>query len=201
MELQCFKNINPEQSGNYQDCKNNECYFCKCHDNLNDSFYAEKIITVCFLCNMIISNKKNYINMCLLCYSENLTQQDIINKTRKYYNKHGTIPFPQQLDPDVKMINIPVYIFSQFENKKSFDHFLVFFTSHIQNHMENEIKNAFSVSKKKEPLSKYYECVDYEFTDEQLESAEQEKSKIQKNNFSCMIDAENLLNKKYSLVI
>jgi hypothetical protein len=138
--------------------------------------------------------------MCLLCYSEKLTQLDIINQTRKYYNKYGIIPFPQQLDSDAKMINIPVYIFSQFKNKNSFNNFVVFFTSNVQNYMENQIKNAFAVPKKKESLTKYYECDDYVFSNEQVKLIEEEKNRIQQENFSCMLTAENLFNKKYFYV-
>ena len=138
--------------------------------------------------------------MCLLGYSKKLSQLDVIKKTQEFYEENGTSPFPQQLDSDAKIINIPVYIFSQFENKKSFENFVVFFTSHVQNHIEDVVSNAFKISKKKEQIMKYYECCDYEFTDEQIELIKKETDNVRNNNFSSMKNAENILNQQYSTV-
>ena len=181
-----------------EDCKSDKCYFCDFDDTLTDTHYEDKLINVCYLCNILINNKKEYVNMCVLGHSEKLSQKEIVKKSREYYFENGSIPFPEQLDPDVKMVNLPVYIYSQFEDK--FNNFCVFFTANVQEHIENEITMAFKVSKRKNPIMKYYNFPDYIFTNEELKIVEKEKDKIKNKIFSKMKKMEDKFTEKYKYI-
>lgn len=152
-------------------CEETACNFCQCDKNLSDEYYEDKPIKTCFLCRIVMANKKEDVYRCLLVHSS-LSQLDIIKATRKYYEKHGTIPFPQQLDPGVQMANLPVYTFSKFPDKSKFENIVVYFTANVQDFMEDEIELQFKISKKKEPILKYYEIPKYYFSTEQQESIE-----------------------------
>src|SRR3989344_2749387 len=143
--------------------KTEVCYFCNTITNLEEAYFEDKIIDVCCLCYIIINNKKEQIDSCLLWFTSKLTQTLIIKKTRKYYEEHGCIPLPTELDPNMCLISLPVYIFSQFTNKDIYDDFCVFFTSKVQDKLDDQ----FNIGVKKLPVYKYFELPNYKFTDKE----------------------------------
>jgi hypothetical protein len=178
------------------------CYFCKSElgggDKLYNATHQEKTIKVCPLCDIIVNNKKKHIEMCLLCYSE-LSQKKIIKETRKYYDECGNIPLPREIDPDVSLISLPVYMFAQFEDKTQFENYRVFFTNKIKDELESSFAISFEETDGPD-LMQYYEMKEYTFSEEEVKLIKKELNNIKKNNFSIMEEKEEILRKRYQII-
>lgn len=194
MELTCIHNIDTTQK--FIKCRNIVCYFCHANVNLQEAYFEDKIVNVCCLCYIIVNHKKEDVDSCLLGFTSKLTQTLIIKKTREYYETNKCIPLPTELDSDSCLVNISVYLFSQFKNKDKLDDFCVFFTSKIQNKMSDE----FEISGKKIPIYKYFELSEHKFTDKENEIVKIEIDNIKKKNFSVMKNSEDEFNKKISSI-
>jgi hypothetical protein len=150
----------------------NVCKYCNQNVLLiNDS---------CILCDIVHNFKKEYTFSCLLGNSK-LSQKKIIEKTREFYNSHNRIPLPTELDPDVEIVNLSVYFFSQFQRKD----YQIFFTKGVEKHMELAVSRVF----KDKPKNKYtiedYYSIDniYEFEDDEQKQYDSEIKNIQKKIF------------------
>lgn len=162
---------------------NSMCEYCKYEVNLVD--YNNK--KICGLCNIIYNNKKEHVNMCLLGYST-LSQNEIVKKTQEYYIKNNKIPFPQIVDSDVKLVNIPVYLYSQFNNKQN--NFEIFFTDNVGCLIDNSLDRMLKSNRKKEPIIKYYELENYIFSNEEQEKINNELENVRKKNFGVLFEDE-----------
>lgn len=183
------------------------CYFCKAELGGNKSHkynynynavYQENTIKICPLCNIIVNNTKKHIEMCLLGYSE-LSQKKIIKETRKYYNENNNIPLPQEIDPDVKLIDLPVFMFAQFKDKTQFVNYRVFFTNKIKDELESDFAITFEETNGPD-LIQYYEMDEYTFPEEETKLMKEEINNIKKNNFSVMKEREEILRKRYLFI-
>lgn len=87
--------------------KSNKCQYCRLH-------YTKLYTKFCRLCNMIHNIKPYYINELILCYSD-LDQKIIIKKTTEFIKKYKRIPYPDDIDPQVKIAEDPLY---KYNNKK-----------------------------------------------------------------------------------
>ena len=75
---------------------------------------------LCRLCSMIATNdKKKYMDEIILCVSQ-LSQNEIICKTIEYIKKNNKIPYPNIIDPNVLLSNIPLYQYNKQKNIKIF---------------------------------------------------------------------------------
>ena len=73
----------------------------------------------CRLCNMIRNIKPYYINELILCSSK-YNQKTITRKTVEFILKHKRIPYPDEIDPRVKLVDIPLYRYNKKEKHKIF---------------------------------------------------------------------------------
>lgn len=62
----------------------------------------------CRLCNMVHNIKPYYINELILCYSK-YNQITIIKKTVEFILKYKRNPLPNEIDFNVKLVNLPLY--------------------------------------------------------------------------------------------
>lgn len=178
------------------------CYFCKAElGGGNKSYnvvFEEKPVKVCPLCNIIVGNKKKYIEMCLLGYST-LSQKKIIKDTHKYYNEKSNIPLPQEIDSDVGLINLPVYMFAQFKDKTQFKNYRVFFTNKIKDELESDFAISFEETDGPD-LMQYYELEEHVFSEEETELMKEEIKNIKKSNFFIMKEKEEILQERYFFI-
>ena len=106
-----------------------ECRSCK----LN---YKELQNNYCIFCNIVLNNKKSDIYNICIGYT-NLTQNDIIKNTYNNIILENKIPYPQNIDNKVILININPYIFREFilyiqkDEINIIDKFKLFFTNTI----------------------------------------------------------------------
>ena len=73
----------------------------------------------CRLCYMIHNLKPYYINELILCYSK-YDQITIIKKTVEFILKHKRVPSPDEIDSQVKLVDLPLYKYNNKENHKIF---------------------------------------------------------------------------------
>jgi hypothetical protein len=59
---------------------------------------------LCDLCTTINTDNKN-LRYRTIFIKSNLTQKEVIQNTITYYKKYGSIPSPNELDPNAKRIN------------------------------------------------------------------------------------------------
>jgi hypothetical protein len=157
-----------------------KCHICDCDANLYDECYFNENVKVCFLCRIVINNKKDDVYRCILVYSK-LTQVQVIKKTREFYQKNDRIPFPQEIDQDAKLFPLQVYLFSKLKNKELFPNIVIFFTSHVEDFMEDEVLSAFKPTKRKTTILKYYQIEEVKLTNEQLEFFESNRKQIRQS--------------------
>ena len=79
-----------------------------------NNFYTSCMYKVCtnkYLCGFCYAVK--YLNIVdtdtIEMYYSKLSQIEIINKTREYYNANNTVPLPKSIDPNVKQSPISLY--------------------------------------------------------------------------------------------
>lgn len=118
-----------------------KCYFCNNTKKLYKTYYNEKFVDACFLCNMIVNYKKEYLFFASIGKT-NMTQIDIINKTWKLYEKNKTIPLPKEIDDKVEFVKIPVYIYSEFKEIDKKDDYVLFFTNKVDKFISEEFDNC-----------------------------------------------------------
>jgi hypothetical protein len=182
--------------------KNNDCYFCKSKTNLNVTYLDDKIVNACYICHIIKNFDKEFSLNVILCNTE-LTQLEIIQKTRDFYNKNGYIPTPNEIDSKAKFIKIQPYIFSKFKNRENFEKYQVFFTNNISNMLLDDSDDVFDIKPKKNDkknLSDYFTIQKYEFSEKELEELNKEYGEIAKNNSNFVSEYEINLKKRYELL-
>ena len=87
--------------------KKNKCEYCGM--NVSNLIVIQNPVctTACELCATVIFYDRNNMYRTILLQS-NLSQKDVIVLTVNYYKKHGTIPLPCQLDPNVTRLDMSV---------------------------------------------------------------------------------------------
>ena len=184
----------------YPQKNSKECYFCQSNNQLFPSYYDNNIIDTCYLCNIIINYKKEYIFYGFLGYTE-MTQLEIIKKTWEIYNKEGNIPLPIEIDPDVKLVKIPIYLFSQFFDKYKFPYYCLFFTNKIENIMEDEITAAFNPSSgNKINILKYLDIPENKLSEKENKKVEKQISYIKEKDFKIMIEKQAILRERINKI-
>jgi hypothetical protein len=66
----------------------------------------------CRLCHMIKSVNIKYMNELILCRSD-LSQKDIVRETLQFILKNKKNPLPQEIDPQVKLSEYPLYKYNK----------------------------------------------------------------------------------------
>jgi hypothetical protein len=185
----------PENTENYVEINNKKCKFCEEKNKFINTFYNNEIFNCCPLCNVTVNFNKSYTFYCVLCYSE-LSQIDIIKKTKKIYKETGLIPFPKELDNNVKYINIPVYLYAKFENKNS--NFKLFFTNKVIDIINDETDDVFDIPKTKEKriLCDYINIDRYLFDEQQKIMYDTEIMEIKKKNYNLLYRAKTKFTNK-----
>jgi hypothetical protein len=128
MPIKCCKcsNITPLINNN-----NNLCYLCNIvnifnifnNNNFNENYFDE-----------------SYSHDIIICISKK-DQLQIINDTYSYLKKHSRMPYPQDIDQDVIILNYPVYIFYLIYNQLNkqditkFNCCKIFFTNTIDRNL------------------------------------------------------------------
>jgi hypothetical protein len=183
---------------NAQKEQSDDCYFCKSKINLQVAYYDNKIINTCFLCHLVVNYQKEYIYHCVLCNTE-LTQLEVIKKTWDFFDKKGYVPRPNEIDPNSKLVKIPVYIFANFTNKHKFSDYCLFFTNKVENMLTDETDDVFGVSKKKIKIDilEYFDLPEYVMSDKEKERVDNEIISIRNNNYEIMVEKENKLKKRF----
>jgi hypothetical protein len=178
----------PENTENYIKKTSDKCEFCKDKNNLVNTFYDNKIIKCCSLCNLVLNFDKSYSFYGFLCKT-NLSQLDIIQKTKMEYKKTGNIPFLHELDKEAKKINVQSYLYSQFKNKLDYK---FCFTNKICDIINDDVDDVFDVPKSKEKrnIMDYLKVEEYVFNEEEKKHIESEISEIRKNNYNLLRDKE-----------
>lgn len=78
--------------------------------------YKEIIDNKCVFCNIIHKNNK-YDVFNIVIGITNLSQIDIINKTYEFFMKNNRIPYPNEIDDKVKILNVNPYIYRKDNSK------------------------------------------------------------------------------------
>lgn len=184
----------PENTEKYIEKLSDKCYFCKDKNNLTNTFYDNKILKCCSLCNLILNFDKSYSLYGFLCKT-NLSQLEIIQKTKTEHKKTGNIPFLHELDKEAKKVNIQAYLYAQFQNKSDYK---FCFTNNVCLIMNDDVDDVFDVPKSKEKryTLDYLKVDEYEFSKEEKKHIESEIEKIKKNNFSSLKEKEKEFIKK-----
>ena len=92
--------------------KGSHCQFCGCHYdkylycyNYQPDKKKEKLVLSCRLCYIITHSNFGFTDEIRLCYSKK-SQRFIIRKTVRHLLKNGTVPAPEEIDPEVQRINL-----------------------------------------------------------------------------------------------
>lgn len=176
------------------------CNFCESKNCPYVSLHNNKIIDTCFMCHCVINHQKDYVFYGFLGRTE-MTQLEIIKATWKEFNKKGKIPLPQEIDPEVRLVKIPVYFFSQFTQKPQFSDYCFFFTSKVEDMLRDEFDNVFNpATGRKIDFLKYWDIPRYELTEEENNKIEEQMKRIKKQDFEMMIEKKNILDKRMERV-
>lgn len=81
--------------------------------------YPKLEVSYCRLCYMIHNIKPYYINELILCYSK-YDQTIIIKKTVEFILKYKRVPLPDDIDPQVKLVDLPLYKYNKNKDHKIF---------------------------------------------------------------------------------
>jgi hypothetical protein len=109
---------------------------CDCCDNTDTKIKKftsnkNKDINLCKLCEMIVCYKTNIYHMskCFMMESE-LSQEEIIQKTMKYYKKNQEILLPNKIDKNVKLLDKSHYeLFNNIKKNTEINNKIKFFFS------------------------------------------------------------------------
>ena len=96
----------------FSNYKQNRCNDCGLE-------YPKLVHQTCRLCNMIHNIGPYYIIELILCESK-YDQNTIIKKTVEFILKYKKSPVPNDIDPQVKLINLPIYKYNKNANHKIF---------------------------------------------------------------------------------
>ena len=152
------------------------------------------------MCHCVINYQKDYIFYGFLGKTE-MTQLEIIKATWKAYNKKGTIPLSREIDPEVQLVKIPIYLFSQFTHKFQFPDYCLFFTSKIEDIIKDDFDNVFNpATGKKVDFLKYLDVPLYELTEKEDNKIKEQIKRIKKQNFEMMVEKKNILDKRVEKV-
>jgi hypothetical protein len=183
-----------------------KCFFCESKINLQATYYDNKIINACFLCHITVNYDKEYIYHCLLCNTQ-MSQIDIIKKTFQFYKKEGYIPYPNEIDPEAKILKIPIYFFANFtkEAKQKLNKFCLFFTNKTENMLIDEFMGVFEDDSKKKKIKtdllNYYDTPEYNPSEEENNIIEKEIDIIKNNNYKIVTEEENKIKVRFSQLI
>jgi len=164
-----------------------ECEFCCGNINLKNTFYKDKFIKVCEFCNIIINFEKKYTFCCILCNSS-MKQRKIIKKTIEKYNENKKIPLPNEIDENVKFVEIPVYLYAQFIERNP--NYKIFFTCGIENYLPKIFANT------KSNIYDYFNIEKYVFDEFEKNYVENEIQQIKNNEKSILLENKELFYKK-----
>lgn len=189
-----FISLTPENTKNYTENFTDSCKFCEDKNNLVNTFYDNEIIKCCPLCNMIVNFNESYIFHGFLCKT-NLSQLDIIKKTKEIYKKTGNIPFLNEIDKDAKKINIPTHLYAQFKNRTDYK---FHFTNKIGSMINEDVDDIFDIvkSKEKRNIMDYLNVEEHEFDEQEKKMIKEEYREIKKNNYASFKKREENFLKK-----
>jgi len=176
--------------------KNNKCPDCGYGSREYQTYVTDNmtITDTCFLCHIIRNFNKSYAYYCTLGYSQ-MSQQDIIRKTYKFYGAHNRIPLPTAVDPDMERVTISSCTFAQFANEQQLP-IKVFFTMSVKNKLDSIISqfddsdtdtDNISELYNKLTLTDYYTCNDtHTFSTKENAVISSEILKIKQRNVDTM---------------
>jgi hypothetical protein len=153
---------------------------------------------------MVKSLKRSNIGDCILCWSD-MPQYDIVRKTTEYVVSKGTIPLPYEIDSNVKIININVFLFADFlsqldkDDRKTFSKYKVFFTNRI-NRNDINVRNIILGPYKIEKLSmKYLNLPVYTVSDDETKLLKEHFKRMEKNNDTIISNTKQSLSTRLSI--
>lgn len=191
--------LNPDiNQDSYDKNKTKRCYFCDSKQINYESYYENMILNTCFLCHMTINYQKDHLFYGFLAKS-NLSQIEIIKKTWEHYNKTETIPFASDIDPNVKLVKLNPYVYSQIKNN-DIKNIKLFFTSRITEIIEDDYDAVFNPSKKlNKNYEEYYNLPQYYFSEDMDDLIRNRISRL-KDNHKTLYNNKEQFEKKLSLL-
>ena len=111
----------------------NKCPFCQIENQKMYPTYdqSKNIQTnTCYLCNLVYNFERRHIGKIFLCLSE-FDQNKINNMTWNKFLENKKIPYPNEIDQNVKIIRYSILKFMIHPNKDEFKNFKIFFTNEI----------------------------------------------------------------------
>jgi hypothetical protein len=210
LQLKPYKFVKSDKIKRIKTEDTNICYTCdKKYSRLYDTYIYDaddnvSCCKLCIFCNIVKSFKRDNIGDCILCWSD-MPQYDIIRKTAEHVESKKTIPLPYEIDPDVKIVHINVFLFADFlsqldkDDRKTFSKFKVFFTNRI-NRNDINVRNVMLEPYKIEKFSmKYLNIPVYTLSDNEAKLLKEHFKRIEKTNNAIISSAKLSMSTRLSL--
>lgn len=115
------------------------CPYCDCDYGQRVpiiDYDAKEHFQGCVLCKTLVNFKRQYSFRVMLCYTK-MSQIDIIRKTFRLYDKLKRIPYPLEIDKNIKIVSFPIYRYFDIyqkmnpNEKKRFKHIKILFSDRM----------------------------------------------------------------------
>ena len=127
--------------------------------------YNYVVNNLCVMCQTMIEPTHQHTYSYIICNSD-ISQLDIIKKTRDFVCKHNRVPLPNEIDTQVKIIKVNPYEFIKISKLTNyFKNFKIFFTDDLNIKLIKTFRIFDKIIKNKKDLE---HIPTYSFTSDEL---------------------------------